>query len=837
MNTDYQQKYLKYKEKYINLQKLFGGSKKTAQKYFQDEFIKNKDKVNTILKKDINLLKDSELLKKDSEIIFNKIYDYLNEHKIYENGKELDLNKYIDWIIKSYIYESFGAPNSLENFGRFKEAIQKYEILSNRLKTNPTLDDLDYYEAIHQLKDTFVQLDKIKGLIELENFIHHNYDILQLIEFKDYEKEKKKQEQILLKKRGEKDVNIILDTPKIIIYSPTSENGSKYYGRNTRWCTAAKENCMFNYYNEGGPLYIIQSKEDPKHKYQLHIEVKQVMDTKDEPVSIKDIKLDFNDPELNRWLDTKVKHIQDEEEKEYLRQYTHSKIMHVGAILMDLGDFFKKIPDLKSLILERNFNLKLKDYLKPLTKLKYLYLQNYIYEPFGDSLKGLINLRILSIQDRNYNMPFGDSLSTLIKLQVLTFSYSFNQPLEDSLKNLVNLKILDFSPEFNKSFENSLNTLTNLKILKLNYNYNQEFGDSLKNLVNLKVLDLSKSTFNKPIGDSLNTLTNLETLSFGNLFDQSLDETLPHLINLKNLNVKILLQTKNIIIYNITTDFTKKNYGINKKFCLNNKDNKYCLNETVFPNFIYYGKIIQSVNNDKIYILNHICELVDNYNTRKDIDELKIEFNDEEFNKFLKHEGVFFIKENERIDPSELKIISNIEKMIGNLKEYFEIVLENSEEPITSLIFDDEFNKPLEDSLNILSEHLQHINFGNSFNQPLGDSLSNLANLNSITFGNSFNQPLGDSFKKLFKLQNNNYKPLEPPKRFYDERDEKEYNEEAEEHYENSFLGEIKFGNSFNQPIIDSIKGLPLRSIIVGSSFNQPIDDYGYYKNIIHKDD
>ena len=152
--------------------------------------------------------------------------------------------------------------------------------------------------------------------------------------------------------------------------------------------------------------------------------------------------------------------------------------------------------------------------------------------------------------------------------------------------------------------------------------------------------------------------------------------------------------------------------------------------------------------------------------------------------------------------------------MISNLKEYFEIVLENSEEPITSLIFDDEFNKPLGDSLNILSEHLQHINFGNSFNQPLGDSL-----------------------KKLFELQKNNYEPLGCPKRFLDSQEEKEYYEEEEEHYENSFLGEIKFGNSFNQPIIDSIKGLPLRSIIVGSSFNQPIDDYGYYKNIIHKDE
>jgi hypothetical protein len=149
-------------------------------------------------------------------------------------------------------------------------------------------------------------------------------------------------------------------------------------------------------------------------------------------------------------------------------------------------------------------------------------------------------------------------------------------------------------------------------------------------------------------------------------------------------------------------------------------------------------------------------------------------------------------------------------------------------------IFDDKFNEPLGDSLNILSENLENINFGNSFDQPLDDSLSNLANLNSITFGNSFDQPLGDSFKKLFELQNKNYKPLQPYK-FYDKQDEKEYYEEAEEHYEKSFLREIKFGNSFNQPIIDSLRRSHLTSIIVGTSFNQPIDDYGYYKDIIRK--
>ena len=38
-------------------------------------------------------------------------------------------------------------------------------------------------------------------------------------------------------------------------------------------------------------------------------------------ILLKDIKSDFDDPELNRWFDTKLKDIQDEEEKEYLNDY------------------------------------------------------------------------------------------------------------------------------------------------------------------------------------------------------------------------------------------------------------------------------------------------------------------------------------------------------------------------------------------------------------------------------------------------------------------------------------------------------------------------------------
>ena len=63
---------------------------------------------------------------------------------------------------------------------------------------------------------------------------------------------------------------IDLQTSKVIVYIPTTVAGSKYYGRNTQWCTASENDNMFNHYSNLSPLYIIQSVSTPIDKYQFH---------------------------------------------------------------------------------------------------------------------------------------------------------------------------------------------------------------------------------------------------------------------------------------------------------------------------------------------------------------------------------------------------------------------------------------------------------------------------------------------------------------------------------------------------------------------------------------
>jgi hypothetical protein len=78
---------------------------------------------------------------------------------------------------------------------------------------------------------------------------------------------------------------------EIRVIVPEDEAAACYYGQGTRWCTAAKNNNMFNTYNEDGPMYIVIPKH-PKHpgeKYQLHFESNQFMDAGDNPVSVSDL--------------------------------------------------------------------------------------------------------------------------------------------------------------------------------------------------------------------------------------------------------------------------------------------------------------------------------------------------------------------------------------------------------------------------------------------------------------------------------------------------------------------------------------------------------------------
>ncbi len=697
---DYYQKYLKYKNKYLNLCNLIGGNEKTAKNHFvsqflvpsdipdipnlseynsyismnDDEFVKsnfgilNKEirviikKIREINKKNFNFNRFKQFIKYDTDkkIIvtpdFN-VDNYNNNNQeqlnrlfdiIYENLKRIFpnhslLNEQIDFIIASYINNTFGISSSFENIGRFIEANNSYKKLIN------------YQDRINpEIKQELINVYNQNSLISLEEYLRTSkiQDAMTIISNIEGESDKARLEQIELKKKGE--MKPIFETENALVYNPQNEEQSRYYGSHTQWCTAAREKCMFKMYNDEGPLYIFISK---KHKiqvkgqmvpvkYQLHIQTNSLMNMNDEPISMQNMLETFeNEHILYNYLEELI--------------FKHSKSIKINIINHDDNSIFftkfnqsfplKTIYKYNKYILDLEIDFKINKeltlMLQDFINLKKLTLTGSFNYPLNDSLLNLTNLEELELGD-NFNQLLDNSLQNLTNLKRLKIGNNFMKPLNDSLNNLKKLETLILGDYFNKPLGNILDNLTNLKIILL-HGYNHPLGNSLNNLEKLELLHLFK--FNKPLDNSLDNLTNLKSLTLGYSFNHPLDNSLK---NLKNLEELILGDAYN--------------HSLN-----NSLESLINLKKLVFGN---------------------------------------------------------------RFDEPLGNSLHNLKKL-----EYIQ--------------FGYSFNHPLDNSLEESTE-LKEIIFGYFFNKPLGNSLDKLTKLERISFGYNFNQPL--DLEKLQRLPNIN---------------------------------------------------------------------------------
>jgi hypothetical protein len=124
-----------------------------------------------------------------------------------------------------------------------------------------------------------------------------------------------KEEQEAAKTVDKGEAETVFDNDQVRIIVPKNEAASCYYGQGTRWCTAGRDNNMYDRYARDGDLYILLPKQ-PKYdgeKYQLHFSSNQFMDEGDNYVdSVKDLitkrfgnLLPFfmeREPSLKDWL-------------------------------------------------------------------------------------------------------------------------------------------------------------------------------------------------------------------------------------------------------------------------------------------------------------------------------------------------------------------------------------------------------------------------------------------------------------------------------------------------------------------------------------------------------
>lgn len=159
--------------------------------------------------------------------------------------------EYMPWLAQ--IYAAGGAQSRLEDLqSTVKDALAKFHALKTRRQIQPPNNDIMRFRTVDQF------LDVVDAYEDPRDDSTND--------------------------RGQAREIIRTDAVRVIV--PHDQAAACYYGRGTRWCTAAQNNNMFDAYSQDGFLYIFlpQQPKHPGEKYQMSIEAAQVMDERDEPV-------------------------------------------------------------------------------------------------------------------------------------------------------------------------------------------------------------------------------------------------------------------------------------------------------------------------------------------------------------------------------------------------------------------------------------------------------------------------------------------------------------------------------------------------------------------------
>jgi hypothetical protein len=101
-----------------------------------------------------------------------------------------------------------------------------------------------------------------------------------------------------------KDTKKLIDTPDFKVYVPETKESACYYGKGTKWCTAADNDNMFDHYNNKGKLYVIMAGTGENiKKFQLHFESEQFMNDKDAEITNAQIKYLSGFPKYKEFLE------------------------------------------------------------------------------------------------------------------------------------------------------------------------------------------------------------------------------------------------------------------------------------------------------------------------------------------------------------------------------------------------------------------------------------------------------------------------------------------------------------------------------------------------------
>jgi len=237
-----------------------------------------------------------------------KVLDYLLTW--IERGDPTPNKEYSQSIAKMY---SNGLSKLEDVASTLADYLAKFDKLKRRKKIQPPRNDFNRYK-------------------DLESF----YDVVD--EYPDEEE---------VKPEVKQNAQELYRDSKLIVTVPQDVQAACYYGQGTRWCTAGKNNNMYDYYTKGNrPLYVIIPRQPayPGEKYQFHFETKQFMNEQDRQIGADGIaKLVERFPELTKILQLpaekySVVPLIGPEYKNIVKEFTPTAIKQTTAMVDQYAD-------------------------------------------------------------------------------------------------------------------------------------------------------------------------------------------------------------------------------------------------------------------------------------------------------------------------------------------------------------------------------------------------------------------------------------------------------------------------------------------------------------------
>lgn len=202
------------------------------------------------------------------DVVFKK-----NEKKLSRDKKKLELED---------VKKIFEADPT-----KTKDYVNWLVLLFTRMDKDLFLEDLykatDYLTIFDKAKHKFEDVSK-RNIFNYKDL----HDLFTCIEpFKEDETKILSKRQL----RGDSPVTgqfdeIPCDDPDWDIIIPNTHAAAVYWGSGSQWCTAhSNTSTYYDNYTKDGPLYIFRDDSNPKHRFQMHIQTHQFMDSADKHYS------------------------------------------------------------------------------------------------------------------------------------------------------------------------------------------------------------------------------------------------------------------------------------------------------------------------------------------------------------------------------------------------------------------------------------------------------------------------------------------------------------------------------------------------------------------------